>query len=93
MNGEAMLRGEMHAEAGDLEIPAIWAIAHVAQDTPALPDAASCGAHAAAAAFACAALRLMANGTHRTPYARCIRAIAGAFAIFSSVAATTAAGY
>ncbi|MBY0340470.1 MAG: ATP-binding cassette domain-containing protein, partial [Rhodocyclaceae bacterium] len=29
-----------HAEAGDLEIPAVWAVAHVAQDTPALPDAA-----------------------------------------------------
>ena len=34
----SLLRGELHAEAGDLEIPAIWAIAHVAQDTPALPD-------------------------------------------------------
>jgi ATP-binding cassette subfamily F protein 3 len=34
----ALLRGEMQAEAGDLEIPAVWAIAHVAQDTPALPD-------------------------------------------------------
>ncbi|MDE2599527.1 MAG: ATP-binding cassette domain-containing protein [Rhodocyclaceae bacterium] len=36
----ALLRGELHAEAGDLEIPAVWSVAHVAQDTPALPDAA-----------------------------------------------------
>ncbi|CAG4884014.1 fused putative transporter subunits of ABC superfamily: ATP-binding components [Georgfuchsia toluolica] len=36
----ALLRGELHAEAGDLEIPAVWTIAHVAQETPALPDAA-----------------------------------------------------
>ena len=36
----ALLRGELHTEAGDLEIPAIWAIAHVAQETPGLPDAA-----------------------------------------------------
>ena len=34
----ALLRGELHAEHGDLEIPAAWAVAHVAQDTPALPD-------------------------------------------------------
>ena len=34
----ALLRGELHAEQGDLEIPAAWAVAHVAQDTPALPD-------------------------------------------------------
>ncbi len=34
----ALLRGEMQPEAGDLEIPSVWAIAHVAQDTPALPD-------------------------------------------------------
>jgi len=33
----ALLRGELHAEAGDLEIPAVWRIGHVAQDTPALP--------------------------------------------------------
>ncbi|MEW6165717.1 MAG: ATP-binding cassette domain-containing protein [Pseudomonadota bacterium] len=33
----ALLRGELHAEAGDLEIPAGWRIGHVAQDTPALP--------------------------------------------------------
>ncbi|HEY6898101.1 MAG TPA: ATP-binding cassette domain-containing protein, partial [Rhodocyclaceae bacterium] len=36
----ALLRGELHADQGDLEIPAAWTIAHVAQDTPALPDAA-----------------------------------------------------
>jgi ATP-binding cassette subfamily F protein 3 len=35
-----LLQGELHAEAGDLELPAAWAIAHVSQDTPALPDAA-----------------------------------------------------
>lgn len=32
----ALLRGEMHVESGDLEIPASWVIAHVAQETPAL---------------------------------------------------------
>jgi ATP-binding cassette subfamily F protein 3 len=32
----AMLRGELHAEKGDLEIPSSWVIAHVAQETPAL---------------------------------------------------------
>lgn len=32
----ALLRGEMHVESGDLEIPATWVIAHVAQETPAL---------------------------------------------------------
>ena len=32
----ALLRGEMHVESGDLEIPAAWVIAHVAQETPAL---------------------------------------------------------
>ena len=36
----ALLRGELHIEAGDLEIPRSWVIAHVAQETPALPDAA-----------------------------------------------------
>jgi len=36
----ALLRGELHAERGDLEMPARWTLAHVAQDTPALPDAA-----------------------------------------------------
>jgi len=36
----ALVRGELHAEAGDLEMPPAWAIAHVSQETPALPDAA-----------------------------------------------------
>ncbi len=36
----ALVRGELHAEAGDLEMPAAWAIAHVSQETPALPEAA-----------------------------------------------------
>ena len=36
----ALLRGELHADQGDLEMPPGWEIAHVAQDTPALPDAA-----------------------------------------------------
>ena len=36
----AMLRGELHPESGDLEIPPHWVIAHVAQETPGLPDAA-----------------------------------------------------
>lgn len=36
----ALLRGDLHAESGDLEIPPGWVIAHVAQDTPALPDSA-----------------------------------------------------
>jgi ATP-binding cassette subfamily F protein 3 len=36
----ALLRGELHADRGDLERPAGWVMAHVAQDTPALPDAA-----------------------------------------------------
>ena len=31
-----LLRGELHQEAGDLEIPSSWVIAHVAQETPAL---------------------------------------------------------
>ena len=35
-----MLRGELHHDQGDLEIPAGWAIAHVAQETPALATAA-----------------------------------------------------
>ena len=34
----ALLRGELHADRGDLERPGIWTMAHVAQDTPALPD-------------------------------------------------------
>ncbi|MCE1185968.1 MAG: ATP-binding cassette domain-containing protein [Zoogloea sp.] len=32
----ALLRGDLHQDAGDLEIPAAWVIAHVAQETPAL---------------------------------------------------------
>jgi len=32
----ALLRGEMQLESGDLEMPAAWVIAHVAQETPAL---------------------------------------------------------
>jgi ATP-binding cassette subfamily F protein 3 len=34
----ALLRGELHAESGDLELPPAWVIAHVAQETPALPQ-------------------------------------------------------
>lgn len=29
--------GEMHVESGSLEMPASWVVAHVAQETPALP--------------------------------------------------------
>ena len=36
----ALLANELHAESGDVEIPASWHIARVAQETPALPDAA-----------------------------------------------------
>jgi len=36
----ALLAGELHAEAGDCEIPSSWQIARVTQETPALPDAA-----------------------------------------------------
>jgi ATP-binding cassette, subfamily F, member 3 len=36
----ALLRGELQAEVGDLEIPPNWVIAHVAQETPALSQAA-----------------------------------------------------
>jgi len=32
----ALLRGELHQEQGDLEIPSRWVVAHVAQETPAL---------------------------------------------------------
>ena len=32
----ALLRGELHPDAGDLDFPARWRIAHVAQETPAL---------------------------------------------------------
>ena len=31
----ALLRGELHADKGDVELPAHWRIAHVAQETPA----------------------------------------------------------
>jgi len=36
----ALLGGELHAESGDVELPASWHIARVAQETPALPDGA-----------------------------------------------------
>ena len=36
----AMLRGELQPEHGDLEMPPNWVIAHVAQETPALSEAA-----------------------------------------------------
>ena len=36
----ALLRGELQVEQGDLEMPPSWVMAHVAQETPALPDAA-----------------------------------------------------
>ncbi|NOU40518.1 MAG: ATP-binding cassette domain-containing protein [Methylotenera sp.] len=32
----ALLRGELHPETGDLDMPASWVVAHVAQETPAL---------------------------------------------------------
>ena len=32
----ALLRGELHADKGDAEMPAHWRVAHVAQETPAL---------------------------------------------------------
>src|SRR4029453_15170574 len=31
----ALLRGELHQDAGDVDLPASWTIAHVAQETPA----------------------------------------------------------
>jgi ATP-binding cassette subfamily F protein 3 len=34
-----LLRGELHADLGDLEMPPGWTIAHVAQETPALAQA------------------------------------------------------
>ena len=34
----ALLTGTLHAEKGDLDVPASWVIGHVAQETPALPD-------------------------------------------------------
>jgi ATP-binding cassette subfamily F protein 3 len=36
----ALLRGELHADAGELDVPVGWRIGHVAQDTPALARAA-----------------------------------------------------
>ena len=36
----ALLRSEWHADAGDVDFPASWRIAHVAQETPALPRSA-----------------------------------------------------
>jgi ATP-binding cassette subfamily F protein 3 len=36
----ALLANELHAESGNVEIPAAWHIARVAQETPALPDTA-----------------------------------------------------
>ncbi|MDR2093849.1 MAG: ATP-binding cassette domain-containing protein [Azoarcus sp.] len=36
----ALLRGQLLPDRGDLEVPAAWVIAHVAQETPALPQAA-----------------------------------------------------
>ena len=36
----ALLGGELHAESGDVELPASWHIARVAQETPARPDGA-----------------------------------------------------
>jgi ATP-binding cassette, subfamily F, member 3 len=32
----ALLRGELQPELGDLEIPSVWVVSHVAQETPAL---------------------------------------------------------
>ena len=34
----ALFTGALHAEIGDLELPASWVVAHVAQETPSLPD-------------------------------------------------------
>jgi len=36
----ALIRGELLPDAGDMELPAAWTIAHVAQETPAVPAAA-----------------------------------------------------
>lgn len=36
----AVLRGELHADAGDFSIPPSWQIAHVAQETPAVDKSA-----------------------------------------------------
>jgi ATP-binding cassette subfamily F protein 3 len=32
----ALIRGELHQDAGELELPAAWTVAHVAQETPAV---------------------------------------------------------
>jgi ATP-binding cassette, subfamily F, member 3 len=36
----ALLRGELHADAGDVDVPAKWVFAHVAQETPAVDQSA-----------------------------------------------------
>ena len=36
----ALVAGELHAESGDVDLPASWHIARVTQETPALPDSA-----------------------------------------------------
>ncbi|MEN9493132.1 MAG: ATP-binding cassette, sub-family er 3, partial [Pseudomonadota bacterium] len=36
----ALLRGELHQEQGELDLPPAWTIAHVAQETPALASSA-----------------------------------------------------
>ena len=36
----ALLRGELHADQGEVDYPARWRVAHVAQETPALDRAA-----------------------------------------------------
>jgi len=36
----ALLRDELHADKGDVDLPGHWRIAHVAQETPALERAA-----------------------------------------------------
>ncbi|HSN21268.1 MAG TPA: ATP-binding cassette domain-containing protein [Usitatibacter sp.] len=33
----ALVRGELHADAGEVEMPPRWVLAHVAQETPSLP--------------------------------------------------------
>src|SRR2546421_11565482 len=37
----ALLRGELHTDKGEVDFPAHWRIAHVAQETPALARAAA----------------------------------------------------
>ena len=36
----ALLKGELHAESGEVLLPPHWTMAHVAQETPALPQSA-----------------------------------------------------